>query len=268
MRLLRPVAVPVGLVLMLAAVATVADARSARPRCFGKRATKVGTEGTDRLFGTKRADVIVAFGGADLVEGKDGADPFAVTTVMTFWPAGRVTTRSTAAPAILQTIRCNDFSVAKAATLFKAVRIVTSCTATRATTDSWLMTGHDALFGDQGRDSADGGPGADLTCTAERRINCEYSVVVTVETTGGSVSASPTGVFPGQEFSAESISDCRGRCTGFYSQDVATTLTASADPGYAFSGWSGDCSGTTPCVLSASTQFSGHRVTASFASGQ
>jgi uncharacterized delta-60 repeat protein len=44
------------------------------PRCAGKRATIVGTNGTDRLVGTRKADVIVALGGSDRISGGSGND--------------------------------------------------------------------------------------------------------------------------------------------------------------------------------------------------
>jgi Ca2+-binding RTX toxin-like protein len=43
-------------------------AQAARPLCFGKRATIVGTPGPDRLVGTNRNDVIVTLGGRDEVD--------------------------------------------------------------------------------------------------------------------------------------------------------------------------------------------------------
>jgi uncharacterized delta-60 repeat protein len=45
-----------------------------RGRCFGKRATIVGTRGRDELVGTPRRDVIVALAGADEVRGLSGPD--------------------------------------------------------------------------------------------------------------------------------------------------------------------------------------------------
>jgi uncharacterized delta-60 repeat protein len=43
-------------------------------KCGGKRATIVGTNGRDKLKGTRRADVIVAVGGNDKVDGGGGND--------------------------------------------------------------------------------------------------------------------------------------------------------------------------------------------------
>lgn len=44
------------------------------PRCAGKKATIVGTNGRDRLKGTRKADVIVALGGNDKIDGASGND--------------------------------------------------------------------------------------------------------------------------------------------------------------------------------------------------
>jgi hypothetical protein len=43
-------------------------------RCFGKRATRCGTSGRDRLTGTARRDVIVGLQGNDTIKGLDGND--------------------------------------------------------------------------------------------------------------------------------------------------------------------------------------------------
>jgi len=49
-------------------------ANAARPRCFGKRATIVGTARADVLKGTSRPDVIVGLEGNDLIKGLGGDD--------------------------------------------------------------------------------------------------------------------------------------------------------------------------------------------------
>jgi hypothetical protein len=46
----------------------------ARARCGGRRATKVGTRGPDRIRGTRRADVIAGLGGRDVIRGLGGKD--------------------------------------------------------------------------------------------------------------------------------------------------------------------------------------------------
>jgi Ca2+-binding RTX toxin-like protein len=62
------------LVLLGGLVTSVTPALAARPTCFGKRATIVGTRRADRLVGTRRADVIVARRGNDTVRGRGGND--------------------------------------------------------------------------------------------------------------------------------------------------------------------------------------------------
>ncbi|MDX6317945.1 MAG: hypothetical protein QOD35_1345 [Nocardioidaceae bacterium] len=47
---------------------------AARPHCFGKVATIVGTRGADRISGTPGADVIAGNGGRDQIFGRGGAD--------------------------------------------------------------------------------------------------------------------------------------------------------------------------------------------------
>jgi hypothetical protein len=44
--------------------------------------------------------------------------------------------------------------------------------------------------------------------------------------------------------------NCGGDCSEIYQEGVVVTLTASADPGFVFRGWSGGgCSGTGVCVV-------------------
>lgn len=53
----------------------------------------------------------------------------------------------------------------------------------------------------------------------------------------GRVSSTPPGI------------DCPGDCQQVYLEGTAVSLGASAEPGSAFAGWSGDCSGTADCQL-------------------
>jgi Ca2+-binding RTX toxin-like protein len=66
------VASAVALVAVLLMLPATADA--AVPRCFGKRATIVGTRRADVLKGTTNADVIVGLAGGDVIKGLGGAD--------------------------------------------------------------------------------------------------------------------------------------------------------------------------------------------------
>jgi Ca2+-binding RTX toxin-like protein len=53
--------------LVLGSLLAFPESAWARPTCFGQRATIVGTAGNNRIRGTRRADVILAKGGADRV---------------------------------------------------------------------------------------------------------------------------------------------------------------------------------------------------------
>ncbi len=54
--------------------AVPAGGAAARPKCRGELATRVGTEGADRVEGTGGRDVIVTLGGRDVVAGGGGQD--------------------------------------------------------------------------------------------------------------------------------------------------------------------------------------------------
>jgi Ca2+-binding RTX toxin-like protein len=65
------------LFVVLATVAALSlpqIASAAAPRCFGRKATIVGTSKADHIKGTARADVIVGLGGSDAVKGPGGGD--------------------------------------------------------------------------------------------------------------------------------------------------------------------------------------------------
>jgi Ca2+-binding RTX toxin-like protein len=67
-------ALVVALTLAASLVVIAPAAHAARPKCFGKRATIVGTKRSDTIRGTRGADVIVARGGADRILGRGGND--------------------------------------------------------------------------------------------------------------------------------------------------------------------------------------------------
>ncbi|MDH4304608.1 MAG: JDVT-CTERM domain-containing protein [Nitrospira sp.] len=54
----------------------------------------------------------------------------------------------------------------------------------------------------------------------------------------GAVRSNPDGI------------DCRATCNGKFPLGSTIHLTAVPDPGSIFAGWSGDCSGTGPCLIS------------------
>jgi Ca2+-binding RTX toxin-like protein len=53
---------------------TAVSASAASPKCLGKKATIIGTNGADVLQGTNKADVIVGLGGNDTIKGLGGHD--------------------------------------------------------------------------------------------------------------------------------------------------------------------------------------------------
>jgi endoglucanase len=67
---------------------------------------------------------------------------------------------------------------------------------------------------------------------------------------GGRVTSSPAGI------------DCGGTCVATFANGTTVTLTAAPNRRSRFAGWSGDCSGTGPCVLAMTAN---HSVTARFA---
>jgi len=80
-----------------------------------------------------------------------------------------------------------------------------------------------------------------------------YDLVVSKTGTGsGTVISNPTGI------------NCGSDCSESYAYNTTVTLTATADTGSTFTGWSGACSGTGSCVVSMTTARS---VTATFTTG-
>ena len=63
----------VGIVLLAVPLGRPASAEGP-PKCFGKEATIVGTNGHDTLSGTPHRDVIVGRGGRDIIRGRAGSD--------------------------------------------------------------------------------------------------------------------------------------------------------------------------------------------------
>jgi Ca2+-binding RTX toxin-like protein len=63
-----------GVVVALVGVLTIPQVAQAAPRCFGSRATIVGTGGNDKINGTGGRDVIVGVGGHDRINGRGGDD--------------------------------------------------------------------------------------------------------------------------------------------------------------------------------------------------
>ena len=101
-----------------------------------------------------------------------------------------------------------------------------------------------------------------LTMDAVKSVTATFATYrmlsVTKAGTGtGTVTGTPAGI--------SSEIDCGTGCasdSANYSTNTVVTLTAAADAGHTFSGWSGACSGTAPCVV---TMSAARSVTATFA---
>jgi Ca2+-binding RTX toxin-like protein len=61
-------------IALLGTAVLAAPAAEAAPKCFGKKATIVGTNGDDKIKGTPRKDVIVAKDGDDTIQSKSKDD--------------------------------------------------------------------------------------------------------------------------------------------------------------------------------------------------
>lgn len=99
--------------------------------------------------------------------------------------------------------------------------------------------------------------GMSTTCTLNMNQNrtavAQFTPIqhtLTVSVTGtGSVTSNPTGI------------DCGSDCTQVYDHGTSVTLTATPGASQRFAGWSGACSGTSPCIVSLTQA---RAVTASF----
>ena len=94
-----------------------------------------------------------------------------------------------------------------------------------------------------------------VTMNASRSVTATFSVAtheLTVSKDGagsGTVTSSPAGI------------DCGSDCSETYNYNTVVTLTATPETGSVFDGWSGDCTGTDPCVV---TMDQARSVTATF----
>ena len=83
---------------------------------------------------------------------------------------------------------------------------------------------------------------------ADRTVAAVFTAVPTPAPTQHALKVNLTG--NGRVLSTPSGIDCGSACTAQFSEGTAVTLTPSAQSGWAFSGWSGACSGTGTCALS------------------
>jgi hypothetical protein len=154
----------------------------------------------------------------------------------------------------------NDITVSPS-TVFTTV-LDSSLADNGGTTQSYaLLTGSPAIDTIPNGVNGCGGSPFDIdqrNVTRPQGSNCDmgayelqnFTLTVTRAGTGsGSVTSSPAGI------------SCGADCSESYDYSTVVTLTATADTGSTFAGWSGDCSGTGTCVVTMSAAKS---VTATF----
>jgi len=80
-----------------------------------------------------------------------------------------------------------------------------------------------------------------LTMTSDRTCSANFSSIsitpttytLSVSTTNGSISSNPSGI------------NCGSDCSATFNENTSVSLSATANSGYEFTGWGGDCSGAT-----------------------
>lgn len=96
-----------------------------------------------------------------------------------------------------------------------------------------------------------------VTMSSSRTISANFGLLVPVTVT-------KAGIGTGRVTSAPPGIDCGADCSGTYPTGSSVTLTATADAGWVFAGWSGACTGTATCVIAVAGATS---VTATFSAG-
>ena len=97
-----------------------------------------------------------------------------------------------------------------------------------------------SLFNGWGGDCS-GNLSCQLTMDQARSVSADFilqSFSLEVGVAGsGRITSAPTGI------------DCPDDCSESFNVSETVTLTATPDPGFQFSGWTGDCSGSGPCQV-------------------
>ena len=85
-----------------------------------------------------------------------------------------------------------------------------------------------------------------ITMSAAQSVTATFN---TVPPTTHTLTVTTAGTGSGTVISSPAAISCGATCSSAYNQGTSVTLTAAAASGSAFTGWSGACSGTGPCVL-------------------
>jgi Divergent InlB B-repeat domain len=104
------------------------------------------------------------------------------------------------------------------------------------------------------------GAGCSGTSTCQVAMNADASVTANFVPTF-SLAVSKTGTGSGKVTSTPAGINCGSTCSHQFASGTPVTLSATADSGSVFTGWSGDCSGLGSCSV---TMDAGHSVTANF----
>ena len=108
--------------------------------------------------------------------------------------------------------------------------------------------------------SGDGCSGTSPTCTVT--MDQARNIGAAFDLNSFSLSVALSGTGGGSVTSSAGAISCPGTCSDSYSAGTMVTLTATPDGTSTFTGWTGDCSGSTTCSVTMSVA---HSVTATFA---
>jgi hypothetical protein len=97
-----------------------------------------------------------------------------------------------------------------------------------------------------------------FTITADSSVSALFTYTPTLYTLTATLNGTGRGVVK----SVPEGIDCGGKCSASFNLGTTVTLTATPESGSAFTGWSGACSGSGPCVVPMTQQ---RAVTATFA---
>ncbi|HEX5761997.1 MAG TPA: IPT/TIG domain-containing protein [Solirubrobacterales bacterium] len=113
-----------------------------------------------------------------------------------------------------------------------------------------------------------GGTGSAATCNGSSTPTCtitlsqDSSIEAEFALAGFQLSVTKQGTGQGKVTSTPAGIDCGSECEETFAENTPVTLTATPEPGSAFKGWGGDCSGTGACEV---TMSAARSVSATFA---
>jgi hypothetical protein len=93
------------------------------------------------------------------------------------------------------------------------------------------------------------GEGCSGTGTCQVTMSAAHSVTATFAVTTYTLTVVPSGTGSGLVLSSPAGIGCGETCSASFERGTVVTLSAIADEGSTFIGWSGDCTGTDPCVV-------------------